>query len=246
MDSFPLFFFKKEDLSAKLSLFHFSRPESFTYQAGQFLSLEIPSLAPLGPLESTRSMSLASAPHESDLLFLMHPSSSKFKQAFFSLSVADQVTAKGPQGHLVVDSQNPNDLVFIAGGVGIAPLRAIVADQQTKSFPQPTYLFYSSTVPADTAFLKEFQSINHPNFHFVPTMTRLPDKHSWSGQQGRLNLDLFKKHLSSFDQKTYYLVGSPSMTRDILGLLKDAGVDLSNLRLEVFTGLENNPSNTGS
>lgn len=237
MDSFPLFFLKKERLSTNLSLFYFSRPPFFDYQAGQFLTLEVPALSALGPAESTRSMSLASAPHEENLLFLMRPSQSKFKQAFFSLSPADQIIAKGPWGHLVADSHDPHDLVLIAGGVGIAPLRSIVADQYQKGFPRPIYLFYSSPSPSDTAFLKEFISINHPNFHFIPTMTRLDFQNPWPGQKGRLNPDLFKKYLSSLDQKTYYLVGSPSMTKDILNFLKTAGVDLANLRIEVFTGL---------
>ncbi len=236
-EHFKLVLKSKQEIAPKLYLFTFKKPQDFSYKAGQFMNLEIPSLKDKGPSVSTRSMSLASAPYEEDLVFAMWLTDSEFKQALNNLNPDDSISALGPLGHLTVDEGNPNDLVLIAGGIGITPLRSIVLDQLSKNTKKNIYLFCSCPNKEKSAFSNEFMDIKNPNFHFIPTLTQTEDP-TWKGERGRINLSMLKKHLSSFDSKTFYLVGRPSMVKDILTFLKEFSVDPKNFKLEVFPGLE--------
>ncbi len=235
MDTYQATLISKKDICPRLSTFTFKKPKDFKYQPGQFVILETPSLSKLGPQEATRSMSLASAPFEKNLLFLMTTSQSKFKQALSSFSPGDLIKFKGPFGHLSPPDQLTQPLVFIAGGVGIAPFRGIVKDQEKKDFPQPTYLFYSCRQSQEFAFFNYFKNLKHPNFHFIPTVTRSCSPKEWSGETQRIDKELLQKHLGTFKNKSYFLVGLPYLVKDLLSLLRSEEVSLGSLKTELFT-----------
>lgn len=236
MDTYRATFVSKKDICPRLSVFTFKKPKDFKYQPGQFVILEIPSLSDLGPREATRSMSLASAPFEKDLLFLMTTSQSKFKQALSSFSPGDKINFKGPFGHLCLPDQLTQPLVFIAGGVGIAPFRGIVKDQEKKGFPQSTYLFYSCRQPQEISFFDYFKNLKHSNFHFIPTVTRSCSPKDWSGETQRIDQKLLQKHLGTFKNKSYFLVGLPYMIKGLLNLLHFEEIPLDRVKTEIFTG----------
>jgi len=238
MNTYQTTLISKKDICPRLSTFIFKKPKGFKYQPGQFVILEIPSLSDLGLQEATRSMSLASAPFEKDLLFLMTTSQSKFKQALSSFSPGDQINFKGPFGHICPPNQPIQPLVFIAGGVGIAPFRGMVKDQEKKGFLQPVYLFYSCRQTQEIAFFDYFKNLKHPNFHFIPTITRSCSPKDWSGETQRINKELLQKHLGTLQDKSYFLVGLPHMVKGLLDLLLSEDVSLEAIKTEIFTGLQ--------
>src|SRR6266550_4735581 len=64
--------------------------------------------------------------------------------------------------------------VFLAGGMGIAPIRSILHWATRERLPHRLYLFYSNRQVVDAAFIKEFETMTaqNPNFTFISTFTR--------------------------------------------------------------------------
>jgi len=55
--------------------------------------------------------------------------------------------------------------VFIAGGIGIAPIRSILQHATQERLPHKLYLFYSNREADDAAFLEELENmtVQNPN-----------------------------------------------------------------------------------
>src|SRR5713101_1519735 len=63
--------------------------------------------------------------------------------------------------------------VFLAGGIGITPVRSILDWATQERLPHKLYLFYSNREAVDAAFIEEFESMTaqNPNFTLIPTVT---------------------------------------------------------------------------
>jgi len=118
---------KKEIAEGTLGLY-LEKPAGFSYKAGQYVLLHVPQLAEKGGREATHSMSLASAPFQDHLLIAMRVSPSEFKQTIYNMKVGDELVIDGPIGNFGLnDDKRP--VVFLAGGIGIAPFFGIIQDQ---------------------------------------------------------------------------------------------------------------------
>jgi ferredoxin-NADP reductase len=129
--------------------------------------------------------------------------------------------------------------VLLAGGIGVTPFRSMVRQDAYRGGSRRILLFYSNRRPEDAAFLAEFTQIakNHPNFTFVPTMSR-PDSSGmpWEGLVGRIEYDLIREHLHDAAAPIFYIAGPPRMVADLRVMLTEAGVEDDDIRTEEFTG----------
>jgi NAD(P)H-flavin reductase len=129
------------------------KPSGFAYRAGQavYVTLNEPTSDEKGRV---RTFSLASAPHEGELLVAMRTGDSTFKRALKGLGDGAKVEVEGPYGALCrVDAARP--AVFLAGGIGITPFRSMILDALERGLQHRLVLFYSSRAPERAAFLAE-------------------------------------------------------------------------------------------
>lgn len=222
----------REFIAKDTMLLSFNKPAGFSYKAGQYVSLILPQLANHEARESKRFMSLASAPHEKNLMIAMRISTSLFKQTLNSLPLKETIHISEPIGNLIwTTSKNP--AVFIAGGIGIAPFRALIMEAKNKNWPQPITLFYASKTQAEAAFLSQLQTLENKNFHIIPMVTR---EHDWTGENGHINESMIKKYIKNTTQPIYYIVGLPEMAVEVNYTLKDMGIAPERIKTELFTG----------
>ncbi|MFE2379126.1 globin domain-containing protein [Streptomyces sp. NPDC059398] len=103
------------------------RPDQpYAYTAGQYLSLE----SPWWPRE-WRHYSPAHAPREdSSLTFHVRAvTGGRVSQALVDhTAVGDQLRLGPPQGDMAIDPGSRDDLLCVAGGTGLAPIRALVEE----------------------------------------------------------------------------------------------------------------------
>lgn len=227
---------EKKNLADGTLGLYLEKPENFSYKAGQYALLHVPQLKEKGARESTHAMSLASAPHQDTLMMAMRISQSPFKQAINSMHVGDTLEIDGPLGNLWLNDDN-QPVVFLAGGIGIAPFYGIIEDEKHFEWPGPITLFYADKSPKDAVFLKELQDLENKNFVFVPTMTRV-DKNdkSWPGERGRIKAELIQKYVKDVCLPKYYIVGLPEMVESAKEELSKLGVPQDNIKVELFTG----------
>jgi ferredoxin-NADP reductase len=107
--------------------FVFEPLSPFDFQAGQYLHLT--ATPERGDKSMTRHMSIASPPHSRHLEFSMDlGSGTEYKRAMSGLPIGAKVTAFKLKGEFIVEPKETRPLVFIAGGLGITPIRAILHD----------------------------------------------------------------------------------------------------------------------
>jgi ferredoxin-NADP reductase len=96
-----------------------------------------------------------------------------FNNALKAAAVGTKFTVSRPRGSFTLHRAITRPAVFLAGGIGIAPIRSILQQAAQERLPHKRYLFYANREAEDAAFLDELKSVTaqNPNFTFVPTVT---------------------------------------------------------------------------
>jgi Na+-transporting NADH:ubiquinone oxidoreductase subunit F len=128
--------------------------------------------------------------------------------------------------------KNDNDRVFIAGGVGITPLRPMIIETLIEG--KRAAFFHSARTLSELTYIGEMKMLEaqNPLFKFHPTVTRekLPD--GWGGMQMRLSAQSIAGKLGGLDGKTFYICGAPGMASSLAKELMEAGVAKDKIKKE--------------
>ncbi len=209
-------------------------PGRFDFLAGQFISLRVKRNGE----QYTRPYSIASAPRREPLfdLCLNRVPCGFVSNYLCDLAVGAEIEFSGPHGNFAVRQPIDRDLVFIATGTGIAPIRGMLADLLARKLAndRQIWLLFGVRYPETILYRKEFESwaAAHPNFHFTPTLSRAPA--AWQGHTGHVQEQL--RHL--FAGRTdfaAYICGLRAMVEKVRGILKrEFGLDRKQIHAERY------------
>jgi len=199
----------------------------FDYAPGQAVLV-----APHGVAEG-RPFSIASAPEDAgrsgviDLLVGAGDGTSWV----FDPSPGDRVDVEGPIGSFIFPSEPPaRRFLFIAGGTGIAPLRAML--RHALGIPHDRIaLVYSARTPADFAFGAEFRTLADAGaIDFRQTVTR-DGGGNWPGARGRITSESLRD--LAVDARTLCFVCGPiSMVAEVPKLLSNLGIAPDHIKID--------------
>jgi ferredoxin-NADP reductase len=226
---------RREGVAEGTVAFHFEKPAGFSYEAGQnafFTLLEPPETDAAGP---SRPFTLASAPHEPELMIATRMRDSAFKRALKAGAPGLRLQMDGPAGLMVLEKDASRPVVFLAGGIGITPFLSMVRDAAHRGLRHRIWLFYSNRRPEEAPFLDELAALaaRHGTFHLVATMTASP---SWSGERRRIGRELLEAHLPDLRAPLYYFAGPPGMAMAMQAMLNEIGIAEQDVRSEEFYG----------
>ncbi|NNE78700.1 MAG: NADH:ubiquinone reductase (Na(+)-transporting) subunit F [Silicimonas sp.] len=148
----------------------------------------------------------------------------------FSLNEGDPVTVSGPFGSFRAQDTD-REMVFIGGGVGMAPLRAMIFEQLEKLGTNRTMSFwYGARSGSDLFYTEEFDNLaaRHSNFNWTVAMSEPQPEDNWDGARGFVHTVAFERYLRDHpapEACEYYLCGPPLMIRAVLSMLEELGVD---------------------
>lgn len=219
--------------------FHFSKPDGFTHRAGQALTMTLSDPPETDSEGNSRTFTIASAPHEPELMIATRTRDTAFKRVLKSLAAGATVTIDGPDGDMVLHDDAARPAVFLAGGIGITPFLSMTRDAAHRQLPHRLFLFYSNRRPEDAPFLDELRHLEtaNPNYRLVATMSEMSkSSQSWSGETGFISPAMLKRHLADVTAPIYYMAGPPPMVNAMHDMLEDAGVPESDVRYEEFFG----------
>jgi ferredoxin-NADP reductase len=219
--------------------FHLEKPANFTFKPGQFIELALIDPPETDGEGNVRPFSIASAPHEPDLMVTTRMRDTAFKRTLKTLPIGSTVAVEGPFGNLTLHNNAARPAVFLAGGIGITPFRSIIHFAAKEKLPHRLYLFYSNRRPEDAAFLEELQKIEkeNRNYKFIGTMTEMgKSKQSWKGETGFMDGKMLAGAIPDLTAPIYYIAGPPAMVAAMQDMLVAAGVDSDNVRIEEFSG----------
>ncbi|HEX6533381.1 MAG TPA: FAD-dependent oxidoreductase [Gemmatimonadaceae bacterium] len=215
------------------------RPAHFTFRAGQYIDVTLDRPRFDDAQGPTRSLSLASAPGDPDLVVLARVRDTAFKRSLAEMPLGAPLLIDGPGDDLSLDRDGGRPLVLVAGGVGIAPFRSLLREADGRSEPLSATLFYSNRRPEDAAYLEEMYELAHRlrGLQLVPTMTRACEsRRGWKGETMRLGTSLFERWLPALLGPRYYVVGSTLLIAGLCQELERAGIPGADIRVEMYTG----------
>lgn len=207
---------------------------AYAYQAGQSIAVEIPQRP-----RCWRYFSPANAPQASGRIqFHVQPISGGMVSTALvrNLSKGDAVRLGAPVGQqLTVSEEGPvADLLLVAGGTGLAPLRAVLdqIDQKwetARSAPR-VHLFHGSRMPwnlYDNKYLTDLA--RKPWFDYTPVVS---EDRSYPGVRGLVGTVAARS--ADWSTRTVLVCGPQAMVRHSVGELKSVGVPASSIRREQF------------
>lgn len=140
----------------------------------------------------------------------------------------------GPWGHFSPDRSAANDLVLIAGGVGITPMLSILLTRRDRGDSRRVWLFYATT---DETSLIARNTLNElvqdPAIVVVPVLSRpSPD---WQGVQGRISAEVLRNHLPPDLLEPHCYICGPAPMMDAAEIAAvGAGIPRSAVHTERF------------
>jgi ferredoxin-NADP reductase len=230
---------RRETVAEGTMAFYFSKPSAFRHKAGQSLLMTLIDPAETDSEGDGRTFTIASAPHEPELMIATRMRDTAFKRFLKTAPLETTVKINGPNGEMVLHDDAARPAVFLAGGIGITPFLAMSRHAANRRLPHRLYLFYANRRPEDAAFLPELQKMEelNPSYRLIAIMGQ-PEKSAqpWSGDTGFIRRELLERHLADITSPVYYFAGPPAMTMAMRRMLEEIGIDQQSMRYEEFYG----------
>ncbi len=164
----------------------------------------------------------------------------------FTLKPGDQVIMSGPYGdfHPLFDSKN--EMIWVGGGAGMAPLRAQIM-HMTKTLhttDREMHYFYGARALNEVFYLNDFLQLEkeYPNFHFHLALDR-PDPAADAagvkyvpGFVHQVMYDTYLKDHEAPEDIEYYMCGPGPMSNAVNKMLDSLGVDPESIHYDNFGG----------
>ena len=199
----------------------------FVFIAGQYIDV-------IGPGGVRRSYSLANASSVDKLLELhiRAVDGGVMSRYWFGQAKAnDLLRLNGPLGTFFLRDVAGLDLVFLATGTGMAPVKAILhslCDFTAEKQPRSVTVFWGGRTQQDLYFDVELVP---GNFSFVPVLSRADT--NWTGARGHVQQTLLSVH-PNLSQAAVYACGSNAMIRDAQVTLTAAGLPSNRFYSDAF------------
>lgn len=211
--------------------------EPLPYHAGQFVTLETPYRPRLW-----RTFSIANAPRRDGVLeFHVRAVGAGWGSSalVWKLRQGDAIRLGAPMGRMRVDLRSQRDVLCVAGGTGLAPLKAIAEEVCRGSRirtdrPRHVHLFFGAKTEAELYDMPALIKLTrrHPWLTVVPAVSDEPD---YSGRRGEIT-QVALRH-GSWRKHDVYVSGSPIMVRNSLNDLNQAGIPPNRVRYDAFADL---------
>ena len=159
----------------------------------------------------------------------------------FNLKPGDKAVISGPYGEFFA-KETDNEMVFIGGGAGMAPMRSHIFDQliRLKSTRKMTF-WYGARSLREMFYVEEFDKLAEDNDNFewhIGLSEPLPED-NWTGYKGFIHNVIYEHYLEDHpapEDCEYYLCGPPMMNSAVIKMLEDLGVDREHIMLDDFGG----------
>ena len=159
----------------------------------------------------------------------------------WSLKEGDKCTISGPFGEFFAKDTD-NEMVFVGGGAGMAPMRSHIFDQlkRLKSKRKMSF-WYGARSKREMFYVEDFDGLAAENDNFVwhcALSDPMPED-NWDGYTGFIHNVLYENYLKDHEAPEdceYYMCGPPMMNAAVIGMLKDLGVEDENILLDDFGG----------
>ncbi|WP_146590150.1 NADH:ubiquinone reductase (Na(+)-transporting) subunit F [Puniceibacterium confluentis] len=159
----------------------------------------------------------------------------------FGLRAGDKISVTGSFSSFAAQ-ESEREMIFIGGGVGMAPLRAIITDQlERRNTTRKMSFWYGARSRVDLFYEDEFERLEarHPNFRWTVALSDPGPDDDWRGETGFVHEVALRGGLEAHPAPhdcEYYLCGPPMMIKAVLAMLDDLGVGRDRIFNDDFGG----------
>ncbi|MEE4163867.1 MAG: NADH:ubiquinone reductase (Na(+)-transporting) subunit F [Woeseiaceae bacterium] len=159
----------------------------------------------------------------------------------FSLKPGDHATISGPFGEFFAKDTD-NEMVFIGGGAGMAPMRSHIFDQLKRiNTDRKLTFWYGARSLREAFYVDEFDALarDNDNFEWHLALSEPAPEDNWTGYTGFIHQVLLDNYLSKHEAPEdceYYICGPPMMNSAVITMLDNLGVTRDHIMLDDFGG----------
>ncbi len=211
-------------------------PDTIEMKAGQFIQFKVPEYE-LTDEPVYRAYSMSSPPSstgEIEVEIRLVPNGICTTYVHTYLKEGDTVTVNGPYGDFFLRDTDA-EVICIAGGSGMAPLKSILLDMVDKGINRKVRYFFGARSKRDLFLLEEMKELEEklPDFKFIPALSEPAEEDAWTGEVGLIT-DVLDKHVTAGGNFEGYLCGSPGMIDACVRVLTSKGVPEEKIYYDKF------------
>lgn len=201
----------KEELAHDVMRLYLKLPktERLQFLAGQYLDIVLKETG------HRRAFSMANAPHDDEFveLHIRHAVGGEFTDyVFAAMGEKALLRIEGPLGTFVLREDSDRPWLFVGGGTGFAPLKAMIEHAIAKGETRPMHLFWGVRAKRDLYLpdLPAQWAREHANIRFTPVLSAPMAEDAWDGETGWVHEAVLRAYpdVSPFD---VYIGGPPVM-----------------------------------
>lgn len=206
------------------------RNEQLKYLAGQYVDILLRD-------GQRRSFSIATAPRSESLqLHVRRVPGGKFTEHVFSkMKERDLLRFHGPLGVFFLRSDSDRPVIFMAGGTGLAPIKAILEQAFAQELRRPMHVFWGVRARRDLYLsdLVESWRDTYEHLHFTPVLSDPQSMDRWTGRTGWVHAAVLQdyRNLSCYE---VYASGPPPMIIAARGSFFERGLCAEHFYFDSF------------
>lgn len=203
----------------------------FAFVPGQWVNFHLP----IEAKNPQRAYSIASPPDggRSFDLAITHVPNGPGSSYFHSLKGGERLRFEGPAGRFVAREPDKTGAAFIATGTGVTPFRSIIPHVLRRGCAAEILCLLGVRTEEEILFRDEWEALagGHPNFRFVPTLSRPAVE--WGGERGYVQTHL-DRLLAGKAGLEVYVCGLKMMVDEVRARLVAMGFERRRIYFEKY------------
>lgn len=179
--------------------------------------------------------SISSAPHALPRIEFAIKQSGDFTDRIGEIPVGTRAYLDGPHGTFTLAGRASEPVLFIAGGVGFAPVMGMLRQLRAERFAHPLRLIYANRVETQILYRDEIEVLRKAlDFDVIHVLSEPPA--GWSGPVGQLTPDVLGRCLDSLEDRPWlvFVCGPPAMMTSVERTLIARGIPRARIVSERF------------
>jgi ferredoxin-NADP reductase len=201
-----------------------TRGQIVNFVPGQFFNLSLINPPYADERGNKRIFGFTNTPKAAGVEMITKSGVSAFKKALQEIPIGTQAQIDGIDGRIDLPKDLNQPVVFVAGGIGIAPIMSMLRSIKEKHLAYKISLIYANEDKESTPFLDELEAYakENPNFKFIPTTA--------------VNSQLIQTNFPNLNENLYFVKGEQQFVMPTIKILRALGIEANKISLEIFTG----------
>lgn len=201
--------------------------KKMNFKAGQFCFLRLDN----HKLYARHPFSISSAP-EDDILSFAIKNTGRFTSAVSKLQVGDKINLDGPFG-IFTAKRKLQDVVFIAGGIGITPFRSLLKNFSNLHRQGKHVLIYCAKKEKDLVFRQDIENL--PNIDLKTICILSEEKNDTADYlHGYLSKEILMEAIKDLQNPYFYICGPEPLKDSSVKIIKSLGISKERIIFESF------------